>query len=124
MDQEITLQSLIDKVREDLLEPYTASEKAGKRYVPIFLVDQVELEVTVEIRYDSSMGLKITIPQLVEGSLGKSQAEGSGHKMKLVLSPILTREEIRQGLEDAGLLSQVKEASSMSLRKGVKLEGI
>jgi hypothetical protein len=92
--KEITLQDLINQVRDELLTSPT-DVQVDKDY-PLFLVDQVELEVVVDFSYDAKAGIKISVPQILEGSVEGGQGKVSGHTMKLTLKPILTYEERRR----------------------------
>ena len=122
MTKDITLQDLIDKVKADLFSPFAGSGNEGKIVYPIFFVDEVELELHVDISYDVNAGIKVTIPQLVEASIGAGHETGAGHKMTIKLSPILSREEMLM-LIDERTMKGVKEASAMALRKGSKPAG-
>jgi hypothetical protein len=124
MSEVITLQALIEKVKSDLFSSYVNSQQSGKLIYPIFFVDQVELEVQVSLQHDTEAGIKITIPQVVEGSLGAFQGKGSYHTLKIKLSPILSREELR-GLidQDDRLLAGIRQATQLALRKGNQLPG-
>ena len=75
MTQEITLQMLIDKVKDDLFSPLAGTAHAGKKVYPLFFVDQVELEIGVDLSYDAQAGLKISIPAVFEGSASGGQAK-------------------------------------------------
>lgn len=124
MAREITLQSLIDKVKQDLFSPYAGTNKEGKQLYPVFFVDQVELEVAINLTYDAEAGLKITIPQVFEGSVTGGRGKEAAHTMKLSLSPIMTREEMRELARKDGMLWQgIETATAMSLRKGSSLAG-
>lgn len=124
MSEELTLQALIDKVKSDLFSPYAGTEKEGKVVYPVFLVDGVELELAVNIQYSVKGGIKVTIPQLVEGSLGAGHEAGQTHTVRIKLSPVLTRDELRGQMQaDERLWRGVMEASSMVLRRGSKPAG-
>jgi hypothetical protein len=124
MTAEITLQDLIEKVKSDLFSPYQGTGQEGKEVYPLFLVDQVELEFDVSLDYDAEAGLKITLPGVVEGSVTGGQGRGTGHKMKLKLSPILSHDEMRELIDqDERLMDSIKTASLMALRKGSRLAG-
>lgn len=123
MAKKITLQELIDRAKDDLFSPYQGISE-GKKIYPVFLVDQVELEVTVDLSYDAEAGLKISIPQVIEGSVTGGQGRVSGHKVKIALSPILTPDQLRDLLEqDKRLMDRIREASLIALRKGAELAG-
>ena len=124
MSKEITFQELIDKIKKDLFYPYTGTDKEGKVIYPVFFVDNVELEITIELTYDAESGIKILIPQIMEGEIKGGQGKAKSHKMKINLSPILSRAERRELLEeDERLMQGIREASSLALRKGIELAG-
>lgn len=116
MSDELSLQTLIEKVRSDLFEPFAGTEIAGKAIYPVFFIDEVELEISVEIRYDGTTGVKVMVPQLVEASLGTGETAGTGHKVRVKLTPILDRVERRKLLEDRGVMSGVKQATLSTVR--------
>ena len=120
----ITLQDLIEKVKSDLFLPYQGTGQGGKLVYPIFLVDEIELEIEVSVTYDAEAGLKITLPSVVEGSVSAGQEKGTGHRIRLKLSPILSRDEMRELIEqDERLRDSIRTASLLALRKGSRLEG-
>lgn len=122
MSVDIDLNDLIDKLKTDLFAPYAGTTQAGKVVYPIFFVDGVEVELAVNIKVEASGGIKISVPQVAELS-GTAGAGGSrSHTMKIKLSPILTREELRDGLDDRALKG-IQEASQMALRRGSELAG-
>lgn len=124
MSPEISLQDLIDKIKSDLFSPYGISPISRKIIYPLFLVDQVEVELNVSITYEAGTGIKISIPQLAEASLdGKASTDG-GHSMKIILKPILSSEQMRDLLgQDKHLMDGITEASLAALRKGTNLAG-
>ncbi len=125
MADEITLQDLIEKVKTDLFTPLRGTPAEGKIVYPIFLVDQVELEIQVEIQYNEKTGLTISIPQVVGGQVSAGQGRTSGHTMRITLKPILTAVELRARIqEDPRLAAGIAEASLAALRKGGGLTGI
>lgn len=124
MSREITLNALIEKLKVDLFSPYLGTANEGKVAYPIFFIDEVELKLAVTIEYDVNTGIKVTIPQLVEGNVGAGETSGSAHTMKLKLSPILEREEMRALMdEDERLMEGVREATLLAVRRGSKLAG-
>jgi hypothetical protein len=124
MTKELTLQELINEVKRDLFSPYAGTDKQGKIAYPLFFVDRVELDLEVELTYDAEAGLKITIPQVVEGTVTGGQGKTKTHTVKVSLSPILSREEQRALLEqDERMMTGIRSASTMALRKGVDLAG-
>ncbi len=124
MTKEITFQDLIEKVKSDLFSPYAGTTAHGKAAYPVFFVDKVELEIAVELSYEAETGLKISIPQVFEGSATGGQGKAKTHTMKIALSPILSREELYALLEkDERLMKGIRDASLMAFRKGTELAG-
>lgn len=124
MTEELTLQTLIDKVKTDLFSPYKGTEHEGKIVYPIFLVESVELELVVNISYEAGGGVKVTIPQIIESSLEAKQTAGQSHTLKVKLSPILTRDELRAQMQtDTRLWEGIVKASEPVLRRGTQLAG-
>ncbi len=124
MAHEITLQDLIEKVKADLFSPYQGTPIENKSVYPIFFVDQVELEVKVDLNYEAGAGVKISIPQILEGSVTGGQEKSSGHTMKIVLKPILSHEELRSLINnDERLMKGIAQASLAAFRKGSDLAG-
>jgi hypothetical protein len=122
--EELTLQTLIDKVKTDLFSPYEGTEKEGKVVYPVFLVDEVELKLAVNISYSVESGIEVTIAQVVGASVGAGHEVGQAHTMKIKLSPILDRNEMRDQMKaDERLWKGVIEASAMAVRRGTKLAG-
>ncbi len=111
--QDISLQALIEKVKDELLAP-----TGGPGY-PIFFVDRVELELQVGVTYEAKAGLKISVLQIGGVEAGGGGSRERSHTIKVTLSPILSREEQRALLEeDARLLEGVRRATQAALRKG------
>jgi hypothetical protein len=111
---EITIQELIEKVRDELL-----AKSAGPGY-PLFFVEKVELEVRVAVQVEAGGKLKLSVLDWVgiEGA-GKGLRD-NGHSIKIVLSPILTHEEqVTLLKQDVHLWDGVQRASRAALRKSV-----
>jgi len=113
MTQDISLQTLIEKVKDELLAP-----TGGPGY-PVFFVDKVELELQVAVTHEKEGGLKISVLQLGSVEAGGTVTRERGHTIKVTLSPILSREEQRNLLEkDHRMLEGVQRATQAALRKG------
>ncbi len=124
MPTEITLQELVEKVKADLFSPVRGTDLEGKIVYPVFLVDEVELEINVEISHSANAGIKISIPTLAEGNTSGEKGYSNSHIMKIKLRPILTVEEMRARIKNDKRLSDgVEKASFSSLYKGIILEG-
>lgn len=118
MSRDISLQALIEKVKDELLAP-----TGGPDY-PVFFVDQVELELQVAVSYEASGGLSISVLSLGELEAGGGTSREKGHTIKVTLSPILSREEQRQLIqEDQRMLNGVRRATQAALRKGGQAAG-
>lgn len=122
MADEIDLNDLIDKLKSDLFAPYASMTQAGKQVYPIFFVDGVEVELAVNISYETTGGIKISVPQVVELSGGGGEENGRTHTIKIKLAPILSREEMRAGLDER-TLKGIQAASQLALRRGSSLAG-
>ena len=122
MSVNIDLNDLINQLKSDLFAPYAGTSQAGKEVYPIFFVDGVEVELAVNITAEAGGGVKISVPQVVELSGNAGVGGGRSHTMKIKLSPILTRDELRAGLDERTLIG-IQEASQMALRRGGKLAG-
>lgn len=121
---EITLQDMINKVKEELFSPSEGTQRAGKIIYPIFFIDSVELELSINIKSGVNGEIKVIIPQLLESSLGSNKEVDSGHKVTIKLSPIMGREEMREIINhDERLMKGIRDATEVALRKGVSLEG-
>jgi hypothetical protein len=122
MTDDIDLNDLIDQLKSDLFAPYAHTSQTGKQVYPIFFVDGVEVELAVNISYEAGVGLKISVPQVAELAGSGGAERGRSHTMKIKLSPILTREELRAGLDEQ-TLKGIQTASQMALRRGSTLAG-
>lgn len=80
----IGLAELIEQVKHELLYAETDTQKTA----PIFSVDQVELELQVTVRREGKGSLKIYVFEL-----GGSTARDDVQKLKVILSPLLSKEE-------------------------------
>jgi hypothetical protein len=124
MADELSLQTLIDNVKQDLFEPFAGSDIGGKAGYPVFFIDEVNLEISVDIQYSITGGIKVIVPQIVESSLGTGHDAGTGHKVQIKLTPILDRVERRQLLEERGVMDGVKTATLATVRKAKKQPGM
>jgi hypothetical protein len=109
---EITLQDLIEKVRNDLI-----TSNIGRGY-PLFFIDEIELEIAVSISAEVSGGLSIKVLE-IGPEIGSKLSSQNSHTITIKLSPILTKDEQRMLInEDPRLLAGIKKASQAALRKG------
>jgi hypothetical protein len=80
----IGLAELIEQVKSDLLH----TETDDQRTVPLFSVDTVELELQVTVRREGKGRLKIYVLEL-----GGSSSRDDVQKLKVTLTPLLSKEE-------------------------------
>lgn len=112
MRQDISLQTLIQKVKDELLAP------TGGPDHPIFFVDKVELDLQVAITKEKGGGLNISVLQFAGIELGGGTTREQGQNVKVTLSPILSREEQRELMQqDKRLWEGVERATQAALSK-------
>jgi hypothetical protein len=118
MSQEISLQELIDQVKKELLAPTDSPN------YPLFFVDRVELELTVDVTRGNSGEVGISVLEVVSGKAGRDSSQQQGHTIRVTLAPILKREEIQALLnKDKRLMQQIGKVSREALIKSDELEG-
>lgn len=119
MAEQLTLQTLINQVKGDLFSPYQGTEVEGKKVYPLFFIDEVELELAVTISYTVEGGVKVTVLQTVEAGVSGGTEASQVHTMKIKMSPILSRDELRSLLDDdTRLMAGIRAASRAALTKG------
>lgn len=106
----IGLAELIEQVKYELtyVDPDQAKEP------PVFWVDAVELELQVTVKRDAKAGIKVYV---LEAGGGTSQDDVQ--KVKVNLTPLLSKEEIRK-LYQEKFPEKVREvaAKSLNMMKG------
>jgi hypothetical protein len=93
MSEEIGLPDLIYQVKNELLA-HRPIEKA-KGLPALFWIDQLELELSVAATREKGGRIKLSVLP-VGGEVGQSHTEERGHTVKVRLTPLLSREEMRQ----------------------------
>lgn len=112
----VTLQSLIEQVKKDLLQ-------GGPEY-PLFFVEKVELELQVTASANSDGGVEISLLNIGGVKAGEGRTSERGHTIRITLAPILSREEQRGLLaKDERMLNGIQKAAQQALRKGIPLAG-
>lgn len=112
MAANISLKRLIEQVRTDLVAPHK------DRGYPVFTVEQIELELEVGITESTGGELAISVLETITGKLGKNVDRTNTHKMKVVLKPILSQDELRDMVEkDPRLMQGTTENSHRALLK-------
>ncbi|ACC83230.1 trypco2 family protein [Nostoc punctiforme] len=88
MSTEIGLAEFIQQVKKELLTTYPKNEND----TPILCVDSVELELQVTVKTEGKGGIKINV--LLGGELSGGVSKDGVQKVKVQLSPLLTKEQI------------------------------
>jgi hypothetical protein len=90
MESEIGLVELIQQVKQELLTTYPHSEND----TPILGIDSVELELQVTVKKEGKGGIKINVLQFGGGELSGGASRDDIQKVKVKLSPLLSKEQI------------------------------
>ncbi|MCL2933942.1 MAG: hypothetical protein MGG11_17345 [Trichodesmium sp. MAG_R03] len=91
-NESIGLAELIEKVKTELLTPPNPTEKS----VPFLFVDNLELELQVVVKKDAKTGLKIDVIGIGGANIGGDVAQQNLQKVKVSLSPLFTKEEMKE----------------------------
>lgn len=120
MAKMMTLHELIDYVKEDLLTPLKAD--SPEELYPFLFVEEVELEVNVAVTDKLSDSGKLTI-YVLEAGLGGEKAQEKGHKIKVRLTPLVTKEEMRARLRlDERLWKKIEQTTGQAAVKEPELQ--
>jgi hypothetical protein len=104
-ENSIGLADLIEQVKHELTYVDPAQAKAA----PVFWVESVELELQVTVKREGKAGIKVYV---VEAGGGTSRDEVQ--KVKVSLTPLLSKEEIRK-LYQERFPEKVREVAAISL---------
>lgn len=116
---QMTLHQLIEEVKRELLTPTRASTR--EELYPFLFVDEVELEVNVAVTNTLSDSGRLTL-YVVEAGLEGEKSQQQGHTVKVKLSPLITKEEMRARLRlDGRLWEGIEEATELGGVKDVQL---
>jgi len=115
----ITLNQLIDQVREELLSPRRAT--TPEAMYPFLFIEEIELEVGVTVSSTVEGSGKINI-QVVELGRGLGKSDEQTHRVKIKMTPLLTKDEIREMLKQAGRLWE--RVQPVTLRATTKDDGM
>jgi len=94
-----TLNQLIDQVREELLSPRRAS--TPEAIYPFLFVEEIELEIEITISSTAAGSGKVSI-QVVEMGGDIERTNERTHRIKIKMSPLLTKDEVRAKLRQSG----------------------
>ena len=92
----VTLNQLINKVREELLEPRQAS--TAEAMYPFLFVEEVEVEIGIKVSSGVDASGKVSI-QVIEVGVGANLQDEETHRIKVKLTPLYSKEETRTRLE-------------------------
>lgn len=92
MNEEIGLLDLIYQVKNELLARRPVEEAKG--LPALFWIDQIELELSVAVAREQGGAIKLSVLP-VSAEVSGSRAEERGHTVKVRLTPLLSREEMR-----------------------------
>ena len=115
--EDIALQDLIYQVKRELLAPNP--KELAKDPNPLFMIDRIELEIAVSVSHSSSGGIKLSVLNFAEMSVGGSLGQERGNVVKVSLSPLLSREEIlKEALLDPKVKAVIKDRAEAWVKGG------
>lgn len=116
-----TLHELIDQVRDELLMPRQAN--TPEAMYPFLFVDEVELEVGITVSGKAEGSGKISI-HVVEAGGGGERAREDVHRITVKMTPLLTKDEIREHLkQDARLWEKIQYIGRWATTKEAGMAG-
>lgn len=83
-ENSIGLAELIEQIKRELL----STEAEGEKPIPLFSVDQVNLELQVTARKEGKAGIKVYVVEL-----GGGGSRDDVQKVTVTLTPLLSKEE-------------------------------
>ncbi|MFN6567161.1 trypco2 family protein [Dendronalium sp. ChiSLP03b] len=83
-ENSIGLAELIEQIKQELL----STEAEGEKPIPLFSVDQVNLELQVTARKEGKAGIKVYVVEL-----GSGGSRDDVQKVTVTLTPLLSKEE-------------------------------
>lgn len=118
MTQEISLQRLINEVKKELLAPSNSPD------YPILVVEKVELELAVAVSQGLGGEIGISVLETLSGKIQGDSTHQQSHTIRLTLTPILSREEIKALLDkDTRIRERIAQVSKTALTRNTDLEG-
>jgi hypothetical protein len=116
--QEISLQKMIDQVKKELLAPSASPD------YPLLVIDEVELELAVAITQEAGGEIGISVLETLSGKVQGDLSRQHSHTVRLTLTPVLSREEIKALLDrDDRLRKRINEIGPVVLTRSEDLEG-
>ena len=115
----VKLHELIDQVRDELLMPRRAGTLDAM--YPFLFVDEVELDLSITVSAKVTGSGKVSI-QVIEVGGGSEVTGEDVHNVKIKMTPLLTKDEIREQLKKDGRLWQTIEDATR--RTMIKEDGM
>ncbi len=98
MSESIGLAELIEQVKAELLASPTDQKKA--KTAPFLFVESVELELQVTVKKEGKAGIKVDVLSVGGAEAGGGIGQDKIQKVKVKLSPLYDKEEIKQYYKD------------------------
>lgn len=118
---DVMLRELIEQIREDLLAPGQASGTENDS--PFLFVEEVNIEVDVMVSKEADGSGKVSI-KVVELGGGVGRTDQKTHRIKVKMTPLLTKEEVRKKLrQDGQQWSQIESAVTQAVTKETGMVG-
>ena len=92
----VSLNQLIDQIREELLKPRKSMTRDA--VYPFLFIEDVELEASILVSSTTAGSGGVQI-QVVELSGNVQKVNESTHRIKIKMTPLLTKDEIREILK-------------------------
>lgn len=111
----ININEFIEQVRKELLSPRHATTK--DEALPLFFIDEVELEISVTVTSDLSGNGKINL-QVVEVGTSANHQNENVHKITIKMTPLISKDKFIQDLEKNGrIFQEIEKVGYKSLLK-------
>ena len=98
MSESIELAEFIEQVKAELLASPTDQKKA--KTAPFLFVESVELELQVTVKKEGKAGIKVDVLSVGGAEAGGGIGQDKIQKVKVKLSPLYDKEEIKQYYKD------------------------
>jgi hypothetical protein len=114
---EIGLQDLIYQVKRELLA--TNRQELARDPYPLFVIDKIDLEISVNVSKSRQDGIKLTVLNFAEIGSSRADQTSRGHVVKISLSSLLSREALLQeALRDPEKRKRIFQQSVQAFTKG------
>ncbi len=121
MNAEIGLLDLIYQVKNELLARRPVEEAKG--LPALFWIDQIDLELSVAVTRERGGAIKLSVLP-VSPEVSGSRAEQRGHKVQVRLSPLLSKQEMRDWLSSDDQFQEALEQFSTNLTRDLDTDSV